>query len=84
MEGPAPAHGDVDRDDRYAGLFRHDNQSRFHNAPRPTGTVQNVNGDGMILQIVHQGIGTELLSYLTDFAKREGLLGFTAEVLIKK
>jgi GNAT superfamily N-acetyltransferase len=29
----------------------------------------------------HRGIGTELLSYLTYLAKREGLLGFTAEVL---
>lgn len=29
-----------------------------------------------------QGIGTELLSYLTYLAKRQGLLGFTAEVLI--
>jgi len=28
-----------------------------------------------------QGIGTEILSYLTFLAKREGLLGFTAEVL---
>jgi acyl-CoA hydrolase/GNAT superfamily N-acetyltransferase len=28
-----------------------------------------------------QGIGTELLSYLTYLAKRQGLLGFTAEVL---
>jgi RimJ/RimL family protein N-acetyltransferase len=28
-----------------------------------------------------QGIGTELLSYLTQLAKRQGLLGFTAEVL---
>jgi RimJ/RimL family protein N-acetyltransferase/acyl CoA:acetate/3-ketoacid CoA transferase beta subunit len=30
----------------------------------------------------NRGIGTELLSYLTYLAKREGLLGFTAEVLI--
>ena len=29
-----------------------------------------------------RGIGTELLSYLTYLAKREGLLGFTAEVLV--
>jgi len=28
-----------------------------------------------------RGIGTELLAYLTYLAKREGLLGFTAEVL---
>jgi acyl-CoA hydrolase/GNAT superfamily N-acetyltransferase len=28
------------------------------------------------------GIGTEMLSYLTYLAKREGLLGFTAEVLM--
>lgn len=28
-----------------------------------------------------QGIGTELLSYLTYLAKRQGLLGFTADVL---
>ncbi|MFC2099979.1 GNAT family N-acetyltransferase, partial [Candidatus Bipolaricaulota bacterium] len=28
-----------------------------------------------------RGIGTELLNYLTVLAKREGLLGFTAEVL---
>ena len=31
----------------------------------------------------NQGIGTELLSYLTYLAKREGLLGFTAEVLVE-
>ena len=30
----------------------------------------------------NQGIGTELLSYLTYLAKRQGLLGFTAEVLV--
>ena len=29
------------------------------------------------------GIGTELLSYLTMLAKRQGLLGFTAEVLVE-
>ena len=28
-----------------------------------------------------RGIGTEMLDYLTVLAKREGLLGFTAEVL---
>ena len=31
----------------------------------------------------NQGIGTELLGYLTYLAKREGLLGFTAEVLLE-
>ena len=31
----------------------------------------------------HRGIGTELLSYLTYLAKRHGLLGFTAEVLVE-
>jgi RimJ/RimL family protein N-acetyltransferase len=31
----------------------------------------------------NRGIGTELLSYLTYLAKREGLLGFTAEVLVE-
>lgn len=31
----------------------------------------------------NQGIGTELLSYLTLLAKRQGLLGFTAEVLVE-
>lgn len=30
-----------------------------------------------------RGIGTELLSYLTMLAKRQGLLGFTAEVLVE-
>ncbi len=30
-----------------------------------------------------QGIGSELLSYLTYLAKRQGLLGFTAEVLVE-
>lgn len=30
-----------------------------------------------------RGIGMELLSYLTYLAKREGLLGFTAEVLVE-
>lgn len=29
-----------------------------------------------------RGVGTELLSYLTYLAKRQGLLGFTAEVLV--
>jgi RimJ/RimL family protein N-acetyltransferase len=31
----------------------------------------------------NQKIGTELLSYLTYLARREGLLGFTAEVLVE-
>lgn len=31
----------------------------------------------------NKGIGTELLSYLTFIAKREGLLGFYAEVLVE-
>ncbi len=31
----------------------------------------------------NQGVGTTLLSYLTYLAKREGLLGFTAEVLVE-
>jgi len=31
----------------------------------------------------NQGIGTELLAYLTQLAKRQGLLGFTAKVLFK-
>jgi len=31
----------------------------------------------------NEGIGTELLTYLTYLAKKEGLLGFTAEVLIE-
>jgi len=30
----------------------------------------------------NQGIGRELLSYLTYLAKRQGLLGFSAEVLV--
>jgi RimJ/RimL family protein N-acetyltransferase len=30
----------------------------------------------------NRGIGQEMLSYLTYLAKREGLMGFTAEVLI--
>jgi len=30
-----------------------------------------------------RGIGSELLSYMTYLAKREGLLGFTAEVLVE-
>jgi len=30
-----------------------------------------------------RGIGTELLAYLTMLAKRQGLLGFTAEVLVE-
>jgi acyl-CoA hydrolase/GNAT superfamily N-acetyltransferase len=30
-----------------------------------------------------KGIGTELLAYLTYLARREGLLGFTAEVLVE-
>jgi len=31
----------------------------------------------------NQGVGSELLAYLTYLAKRQGLLGFTAEVLIE-
>jgi len=31
----------------------------------------------------NKGIGTELLAYLTQLAKRQGLLGFTAEVLVE-
>ena len=31
----------------------------------------------------NKGIGTELLSYLTYLARRQGLLGFTAEVLVE-
>jgi acyl-CoA hydrolase/GNAT superfamily N-acetyltransferase len=31
----------------------------------------------------NRGIGSELLSYLTQLAKRQGLLGFTAEVLVE-
>jgi acyl-CoA hydrolase/RimJ/RimL family protein N-acetyltransferase len=31
----------------------------------------------------NQGVGTELLSYLTYLARRQGLLGFTAEVLVE-
>ncbi len=31
----------------------------------------------------NQGIGTELLDYLTLLAKKQGLLGFTAEVLVE-
>jgi RimJ/RimL family protein N-acetyltransferase len=31
----------------------------------------------------NKGIGTTLLSYLTYLAKREGLMGFTAEVLVE-
>jgi len=30
-----------------------------------------------------RGIGSELLSYLTMLARRQGLLGFTAEVLVE-
>ena len=30
-----------------------------------------------------QGVGTELLSYLTQLAQQNGLLGFTAEVLLE-
>ncbi len=31
----------------------------------------------------NQGIGTELLAYLTNLARRQGLLGFTAEVVVE-
>jgi RimJ/RimL family protein N-acetyltransferase len=31
----------------------------------------------------NQGVGTEILGYLTYLAKREGLYGFTAEVLVE-
>lgn len=31
----------------------------------------------------NRGIGTELLSYLTQLSRRQGLLGFTAEVLVE-
>ena len=30
----------------------------------------------------NRGVGSELLSYLTLLAKRQGLLGFSAEVLV--
>jgi RimJ/RimL family protein N-acetyltransferase len=30
-----------------------------------------------------KGVGTAVLSYLTELAQKEGLLGFTAEVLIE-
>ena len=30
-----------------------------------------------------KGVGTALLSYLTELAKKEGLMGFTAEVLME-
>jgi ribosomal protein S18 acetylase RimI-like enzyme len=31
----------------------------------------------------NQGVGSELLSYLTYLARKQGLLGFTAEVLVE-
>jgi ribosomal protein S18 acetylase RimI-like enzyme len=34
-------------------------------------------------QCQNQGVGSELLSYLTYLARRQGLLGFTAEVLVE-
>jgi ribosomal protein S18 acetylase RimI-like enzyme len=34
-------------------------------------------------QYQNQGVGTELITYLTYLAKRKGLLGFTAEVLME-
>jgi ribosomal protein S18 acetylase RimI-like enzyme len=34
-------------------------------------------------QCHNQGVGSELLSYLTYLARKQGLLGFTAEVLVK-
>lgn len=55
MEDPGPAHGDVNGDNGYAGFFRHNNQPRFHDASGSLRTVQDVNGDGMILQIIHHG-----------------------------
>ncbi len=39
----------------------------------------------LVVRDDHQdkGVGTELLSYLTQLAQRQGLLGFTAEVLFE-
>lgn len=55
MESPSLAHGDVNGDDGHAGFFRHEDQSRLHKTPGPLRPVQNVNGKGMILQIIHHG-----------------------------
>ncbi|MCX5894467.1 MAG: GNAT family N-acetyltransferase [Proteobacteria bacterium] len=40
---------------------------------------------GVVVRDAYQGrgVGTELLSYLTYIAKRQGLLGFTADVLVE-
>jgi RimJ/RimL family protein N-acetyltransferase len=40
---------------------------------------------GLVIPDEHQnrGIGTEILTYLTYLARKQGLLGFTAEVLLE-
>ncbi len=55
-----------------AGVGQYDVDERSH-----TAEVAFVVRD----EFQNKGIGTELLAYLTNLAKRDGLLGFTAEVL---
>ncbi|MBU1671364.1 MAG: GNAT family N-acetyltransferase [Actinobacteria bacterium] len=57
-----------------AGMGSYDIDEAHH-----TADVAFVVGD----QYQDKGIGTELLAYLTQLAKRHGLLGFTAEVLVE-
>ena len=60
--------------DRVVGIAQYGKQEYAH-----TAEVAVVISD----DFQNKGIGTELLSFVTYLAKKEGLLGFTAEVLVE-
>jgi len=60
--------------DRVVGIAQYGKQEYAH-----TAEVAVVISD----DFQNKGVGTELLSYVTYLAKKEGLLGFTAEVLVE-
>jgi len=60
--------------DRVVGIAQYGKQEYAH-----TAEVAVVISD----DFQNKGVGTELLSYVTFLAKKEGLLGFTAEVLVE-
>ncbi len=63
-----------DEQERIAGIGQYGIDSATHTAEVAVVVRDDCQGNG---------IGTELLSYLTYLAKRQGLLGFTAEVLVE-